>query len=254
MTTHQHTDATVDTVCVAERQIAFHDALAVIVGYCLGPEPMSWTGSPVGVGEDLGARQRRAFAYQTYDCIAGSDASDLTPVDVLVADGLNAQMRSKDIAGVLAVAGEVSTQLARIDEDTNFWSLSRDDVAKRPHDEASLAWPIWRAWTILMGVDGIDVARAHKILHHKRPTVFPLIDNQTINLLNAEESAWGAIHDDLSSTSDGWSKLEEAVAEVLVPSGGPALARLRLHDILLWTRVARRWDLALHLGLTCLTD
>jgi hypothetical protein len=35
------------------------------------------------------------------------------------------------------------------------------------------AWAMWRAWTLLMGVEGVDAARSRKILHHKRPAAFP---------------------------------------------------------------------------------
>jgi hypothetical protein len=56
----------------------------------------------------------------------------------------------------------------------------RNEVANKPPTPDSPGWHLWRCWTLLMGVTGIDVARAHKILHHKRPKLFPLIDNQTL--------------------------------------------------------------------------
>jgi hypothetical protein len=125
-------------------------------------------------------------------------------------------MRAKDIAAVLMVADEISKEIEKIDTNkAHFWELDRNDLGANPPEESSPAWPLWRAWTILMGLDSIDLARAHKILHHKRPSVFPLIDNKTVHYLNKSGSAWAAIHRDLTVTSDAWSSLVAATTEVL---------------------------------------
>lgn len=225
---------------VARREISFDDARVVVAGYCFGTRTATWKKPSSGVGEKLSTRERGAFAYRTYDCVPAAESGRLEPIDVLVADGLNAEMRARDIAGVLAVADAVGDELARIDPDVTFWTLSKPEVSVPPikHDERS--WPIWRAWTILVGVKGINVARAHKILHHKRPTVFPLLDNQTVGLLDSK-SPWGAIHEDLTATAPAWSTLESEAANFLASQGGPPLTRLRLHDILLWTRATNNW-------------
>ena len=90
---------------------------------------------------DEAARRRRqlwdltrgAFAYRTYDCVSAATGHRLDVHDVLLADGLNAQMRASDIAGVLAVADEVSSELARVDDDgTRFWDLAQNGVAEPP--------------------------------------------------------------------------------------------------------------------------
>ncbi|MHB8457722.1 MAG: DUF6308 family protein, partial [Acidimicrobiales bacterium] len=166
-------------------------------------------------------------------------------MDVCVADGLNAQMRSKHIAGVLAVADQLSVELGKIGDDLCFWDLSPHDVATQPTDASSPAWSIWRAWTILIGVDGIDVACTHKILHHKRPKVFPLVDNETVDQLTGSGSAWEAILHDLRAVPDAWSQLEDEVAARVPRPNLTPLTRLRLHDILLWTYATNRWQTAL---------
>lgn len=203
----------------------------------------------MGIGDQPDKRNRGAFAYRTYDCVPAAPTHRIEEVDVLVANGLNAQMRAEEIAGVLAYSEDVSAELARIDENAAcFWDLSRDEVQTKPPDDASPAWQVWRAWTILMGVEGINIARTHKILHHKRPSVFPLIDNKTIDLLDRGRSAWAAIHDDLTTTPSAWVRLETTVNALLASKGGVPLTRLRMHDILLWTRATQRWDLALQYG------
>jgi len=229
--------------------VPFEEAFAVIGGYCLGEEGHRWAKPGLSVGDAPDDLRRGPFAYRTYDCIPAAPTCRLEPIDVLVADGLNAQMRAKDIAAVLAVAGDVSDQLARIDEDgTSFTDLARDQVATPPTQASDAAWPVWRAWTILMGVAGIDLARTHKILHHKRPNTFPLIDNQTLGLLSGPQSAWATIYDDLASARPSWTRLEAAVTDLLVSHDGAPITCLRMHDILLWARATGRWDTARDYG------
>jgi hypothetical protein len=231
--------------------VPFEDARAVIAGYCLGDEQVTWRRPAAAVGDELKGLRQGAFAYRTYDCIPPAPSYRLEPIDVLVADGLNAQLRAGDIARVLAVADAVSDQLARIGPDVRFWELARDEVAAEPADRHGPAWAMWRAWTILTGIEGVDLARSHKILHHKRPAVFPLLDNKTVGLLG-RAAPWAAVHDDLSATSATWRKLETEVARLLPTRRESSLSRLRLHDILVWTWATKRWDTAHSLGVKAL--
>lgn len=236
-----------DVVTVGGREIRIDEALTVVAGYCLGEEAVPWAAPSGGIGAPPDEPLRGAFAFRTYDCIPAAPTFSLEPIDVLVADGLNAQMRAKDIAGVLAVAHEVAGELARIDENgVCFWDLAREDLIVPPTRTSSPAWPIWRAWSILMGIEGIDIARTHKILHHKRPKVFPLIDNETVRWLRGGESVWAAIHDELVIARPAWLRLETAVHDLV--DSGPMLTRLRLHDILLWTHATGRWRAAHRYG------
>ncbi len=228
---------------VAGVEIDFEAALAVVAGYCFGQETVAWSPPQNGVGDPPGELRRGAFAYGTYDCVPASPSPAVESLDVLVADGLNARLQGPDIAGVLAVAAPVSDQLARIDPGLKFWELTREQVSTQPVDLDTPADAMWRAWTLLMGVPSIDVARSHKILHHKRPSVFPLLDNETIDLLD-RETAWAAIHEDLDASPAAWAQLEREVDRLARARGGASLTRLRLHDILLWTRATGRWDVA----------
>jgi hypothetical protein len=58
------------------------------------------------------------------------------------------------------------------------------------------------------GVPGAGIALTHKVLHHKRPSVFPLLDNKTSAALGGGGDAWLQIHRDLAATPDGWTELE----------------------------------------------
>ena len=61
-------------------------------------------------------------------------------------------------------------------------------------------------------------------------------------------SVGAAIHDDLTATADAWRLLESAVATLLDSRDLPSLTRLRLHDILLWTRATGREQVAPDFG------
>lgn len=234
------------SLTAAGAEVPFDEAVQVVLGYCLGQEGAGWLRTKSGIGGDIESEQVGAFAYATYDRVPGSPGGRLEPIDVLVADGLNAKMLARDIAGALAVAEPVSECLAAIEPGTTFWGLDRPEVAVAPGSESERAWPIWRAWSILMGVRGLDVARTHKILHHRRPEVFPLLDNETIKLIGSP--SWSSIYDDLTEAPDMWEALEVSVNESLVAADGVALTRLRLHDILVWCRATDRWAAALAAG------
>ncbi len=224
-------------------------ARAVVIGYCLGSgsRKVLWQKPTGAVGDPLEDLEIRKFAYVTYDCIAGSSSRGLAPIDIFVANGLNARMSSRSIAAVLAVEDEVSACLEKIAKGIHFWDLARSEVAVPPQAPHERAWPIWRAWTVLMGVDNIKTARAHKILHHKRPDVFPLLDQKTAKYVRGNQ--WGAIHNDLTSTSDRWQRLENQVNDLLLEQEGCVpLTRLRLHDILLWCRATKNTRTAARLG------
>lgn len=244
-----------ESVRVAGKAVPFETALSVVTGYCLGREPegLPWTRRGGAVGDPIERVDVSVFAYSTYDSIPGSSGPGLEAIDVLVAEGLNGQMRARHIAAAMAVAPEVSAALAAIDADIRFWELDRDEVSIRPESPDDRAWPIWRAWTVLIGAKGVTLARTHKILHHKRPSVFPLLDRKTIGRLGPNDP-WGKIHEDLRATEDGWAALEGKINSRLTEAGGVQLTRLRLHDILLWCRATQNTRMAAKLGRKLLAE
>jgi hypothetical protein len=85
-----------------------------------------------------------------------------------------------------------------------------------------------------MGMPDLDVITTHKILHHKRPDVFPLFDRETARRLG-EKGAWVQIHHELAESRDEWAGLEVWFAGLATGPGDVALTLLRLHDILVWS-------------------
>lgn len=231
--------STTGDLCVNGKSYDANKARSVILGYAFGEREQAWT-SPSGqpVGEMPNSDLRRAnWAYRSYDCVPSSPGP-ITAMDVLVVNGLNGQVGSEQTLAIMAVAPLIDEALSAAPTDLAFWDLPYAELGELPPSPESAAWPLWRAWWLLMGVEGSAIAVTHKLLHHKRPRLFPLLDNKTADLLlpTNDEGAtlWQQIHSDLTTTSAEWEDLERWFAQHAAERGGVALARTRLHDILLW--------------------
>jgi hypothetical protein len=105
------------------------------------------------------------------------------------------------------------------------------------------------AWREMMRTPDIGVALTHKVLHHKYPALFPLLDTQTVSVLrHAGErtglNAWQVIWADIDENRAELGQLRAWFAQQAAGRNGPAVGLLRLHDILLWLRVLGQWDTA----------
>ena len=96
---------------------------------------------------------------------------------------------------------------------------------------------MWRAWRLLDGITTIAVAISNKVLHHKRPWLFPLLDRKTSKAFPTGE-AWPGVYDDLCNQQPQFEQLERWFAPIAAVRGGVPLTRLRIHDILLWAKQA----------------
>jgi len=90
-----------------------------------------------------------------------------------------------------------------------------------------------------MATTDLGVASVHKVLHHKRPHLFPLLDNETVKLIRPAARAAGCglrqlIHSELQAHEDAFAGLERDVSVIAGDVGGVPLSWLRLHDILGW--------------------
>ena len=85
-----------------------------------------------------------------------------------------------------------------------------------------------------MGLPQVERAITHKLLHHKRPELFPMLDSLTSPHLGAQH-AWATIHRDLTRNCREFAELEEWFADLAAAvTDSASLTRLRIHDILLW--------------------
>lgn len=209
-----------------------NEAKAVIAGYAFGKQPTIWKPVDPEIGDPI-PDDATAFrwAYRSYDCQPASPGM-LDAHDVTLTTAINSRISGKAVLMVFAVADELNEALERCNEAPPFWDLTRKQVQKLPNID-NPAQAIWRAWYVLMGVNGVDVAVCHKILHHKRPSTFPLLDRVTEGAYRPGE-AWVGIHDDLSENREQFVALEEWFGTLATDDRDVQLKRLRLHDILLW--------------------
>jgi len=79
----------------------------------------------------------------------------------------------------------------------------------------------------------------HKTLHHKRPSLVPLLDNKTIRPIGeaAERvgcTKWQLIWDEIHGHSADFGRLAGQFDQHALAKGGVSLSWLRLYDILVW--------------------
>jgi len=192
------------------------------------------------------------MGYRYYDCVPASPGG-LSVGDVTMTAALDSRVSGAAVLGVMTVAPEVSEALDNIPTWQTFWQLAHDDVVTPPA-EGTTAWWVWRAWHVLFGVPEVGVAVCNKVLHHKRPWLFPLLDGVTVQAY-PELLAWAGVHEELTEQRDAFDELESWFAGFAKARDGVPVTRLRLHDILLWCgRIERERREAYELGLPLLNE
>ena len=218
------------------------EAKLTVAGFCFGETELRWGElTKLGVGGAITNRRRPRWTYRTYDCVPASEGPELTMHDVLLTAGLDSRINSEAASGIYAVLDEVNGALGGIPQATRFWDFPTDDLRRIP-SESSPAWNVWRAWWLLNGVYNVNNATSHKILHHKRPWQFPLLDSETHACYTDRNATWAEIAGELQRHDDEFSELESWFADLAKKHDGVSLTRLRLHDILLWCRATGQWD------------
>ena len=218
-------------------RFSMDEAKAVIAGYCFGMCALEWhpqAGCPAIANPPVG-RRRAAWAYTVYDCVPRT-AGPLDLRDVLLTAGLNSRISQRSAAAVFEVLRDVNEVLVTLTVEgpdlVLFWEQDPADLASPP--PGSPAEKMWQAWQLLVGAEGVRTAIAHKILHHKRPAQFPLLDSMTAACY-PKAAAWSGICEELQRHESEFVELERWFEALAHEHTGTALTRLRLHDILLWT-------------------
>jgi hypothetical protein len=232
-------------------EIPWNDALAAVWGYARETRPLSIR-PPSELARTV---QVPAFAYATYDCIPPSPDAGFTWLDVLVVDGLNGKLNQEVITALKHAAGRawphVERAIERADGRT-FWELPALELARHP-TPGSTGEALDSAWAECMGTGKVKLALTHKLLHHKCPDLFPLIDNKTAPSLKGaiaspDEGLWAVVHRELRENKVQFSALEQAFATLVNDKNDVPLQRLRLHDILLWLIATKKWERAVTAG------
>jgi hypothetical protein len=197
------------------------------------------------------------WGYRTYNCIPASAGDDFSELDILVARGLDGRLEIPAVAALQVAVRRASpwlAQAARIG--TDFADLPRGELADDP-PHGTVGWSLTGAWRQMMATPDVGLALTHKVLHHKRPALFPMLDNLTAPKLSAAPeglNAWQQIHAEISNARDAFEGLHSWFSEKAVARNGAALSLPRLHDIFLWLHAAGQWGDALAAGRAALSD
>lgn len=214
------------------------EAREVLAGYCFDTRPGHWR-PPTEVYGDLPEQPRDArWAYRAFDCCPRDSESAVTHIDLVapvllnVSQGYGTGLMSR----LLSIADELTSTLRNVDVKVNFWDLPEDHIspADAPPTESD-SWWLHRAWYLLESVDGAGLAITNKILHFKRPHQFPVADSRT--LPGVPDGIWLHPHRDLNTFRGAYGELEGWFQDLASRRGGRRLTRLRIHDILLWTKL-----------------
>lgn len=222
-------------------RVAFNDAKAVIAGYCFKEQVERWN-VPEGIAlasyapPAVQATSRR-WAYRVYDCVPSSIGRELNELDLLMPVALNAAKKygARLLERLRAAAPAVIEAMNPVPYDAKFWDIPLEHIQPEgTPPEGSVSWAIHRSWAILTSVPDCGRTITHKILHHKWPNLFPLIDARTVEKLE-DGAAWVNVHRDLTRHQDPFADLETWFEDLCQSRpGARPIGRLRMHDILLW--------------------
>lgn len=234
----------------------FDDALATVLEYAFAEDSRL-----LAPGEDrpgvFDPHPVPKFAYRSYDCVPASPGRALTDLDLLVGAGLNAFAGGDGIDAQLVYALRSFGRRAagHLDNayrmEPDFLNLSDAELASSPQEPGSAGWHLYQAWLQGVATPGLRTARVHKVLHHKRPTLFPLLDNKTIDPIReaAREEAertkkacnsWQLIQREILRQREAFDRLALEFAGQATGVDDVPLSHLRLYDILLWMAVTNQ--------------
>lgn len=173
------------------------------------------------------------LAYQYFDGLdPGSDPDDIEPADIWITNNLNAGIDLKHFA---AIWGRAESARPRI----------RQALQAIPVDEC-----LWTASAaeLSTGGDLLDImcgpqalrSRITKILHKKRPNLFPIIDTNVSSLFDSpgvvplvDGRSWQQYMVELAKVVGPW--ISQNVSTLVTEAKRfPPLTPLRVYDICLW--------------------
>ena len=186
--------------------------------------------------------------YQAKQLFA--DYGIAVPAGVLIAEGLHGRLAPDTWTAMKSALDDVRPLAdTTIDHAAGraFWDLPDDEfsVLAEPGTVGAALRQIGLHCAEAPGVPPKYVAAA---LHHRRPDLFPLLVRTTRwqllpHVREGDSGVEAVIHRELRHAADAFARLEDAVA-----AEGLVLARLRLHDVLLWLSATLRFAHAVAAG------
>jgi Family of unknown function (DUF6308) len=229
--------------------VALDTAVAAVLGYALGRRPLYFRAPNAHTGRWV---EIPAFGYERFDRRPGSP-DPLGEPDILPAEGLHGRLDPDSWAAMRTALDDV----AALAEAATDRAAGRP-FPELPDDEFSvLAEPgtvgagLRLIWERCSETPGVSAPHVNAALHHRRPSLFPLLSRSTRRQLlpHAQEGDSGVeavIRREIRANGAVLGLLQERTAELL--DGDPPLTVLRLHDILLWLSGGLRLTHAVALG------
>ena len=222
--------------------------MAAVLGYARGRRPLYFR-TP---------KHRPAGGWRSApSATSGSTAAPATPPagepDLLAAEGLHGRLDPAAWEATTAVLDDV----ALLAEPAHARAAGRP-FPELPDDEFSvLAEPgtvgatLRRIWELCSEPPGVSTKHVTAMLHHRRPSLFPLLNRTTRwhllpHLQEGDSGVEAVIHREIQANRFALGELQERTAELL--DGDTPLTVLRLHDILLWLSGSLRLTHAVTLG------
>ncbi|WP_170128032.1 DUF6308 family protein [Euzebya rosea] len=226
-------------VTVAGDTLSLEAAQSCIGRYCGAPAGRWEPDRTRPVDPGTPAPIFRAHGYRSFDCVPAGPGRTLDPIDVLVGAGLGDGMDQDAVDAVLGLRPALDEALLALpDPAPVLWEMSSAELFGKG-GMATTNGELWRPWALLMNVRGVGMRTTHAVLHHKLPTVYPLLDRRTVGHFTKRSQAWQQTHHDLVEQAEAWTLLEDWHRETIVPRSGPGavpLNRLRLHSVILDVR------------------
>lgn len=191
-------------------------------------------GRAARLGSWLAAERRHALSVGILVVrLRASIPNRISVEDIVATAALDTGVSGEAVLGVDAIRHDPNETLVHIPVATTFWQLPVKDFDERPSASGTVSWWVWRAWALLIGLTGVDRAITHKLLHRKRPWLFPMLDSVTSAHLGGFR-AWATIWEDLARHEQEFAGLEDWFAALASAHDGVRLTSLRIHDIMLW--------------------
>jgi hypothetical protein len=221
-------------------------ALAAVVGYARGRRPLYFRAPNARTGRWV---ELPAFGYERFDRRPRPDGP-LGEPDILIAEGLHGRL---DPAGWAAMKGALDDVHPLADTAVEraagrpFWQLPDDEfsVLAEPGTVGAALRQIAQLVADAPGVSAKHVAAA---LHHRRPSLFPLLVRTTRwqllpHVREGDSGVEAVVHRELTVNAAAFGRLHRELAARDVN-----LTPLRLHDVLLWLSATLRMTHAVALG------
>lgn len=177
------------------------------------------------------------WAYPAYDGYPGAPGDLVGPQDLFAPELLNAGLDLGAYYAFLGALDEVNVRLAAVPTAVDLADATTADIEAIVHVIGVLDRP---------AIAGVRLTKLSKVLHRKRPRIFPLYDEHIRRCYQDGDGApvrpkkgrswetfaglWlAAVRKDLTSQRSTWDALAS-----LTPEGGPPITPLRALDIVGW--------------------